>query len=237
MDWKTLLVAGIPASITAAGSILVLVRTQSIQASLRTADRQHERELAYEQRVWELKNAALTTLIYACAELLRDAQFSGSSMGPRAKVVIAMEQFRDRMRGKDGVLGQLLAYAADPVRRAIDHLLDTIEAERNLHSLELVLLYRLEPDLAALRQELRPEPSGPMTSDIDVVQRYNAVNSSIARMKNQIENRSKLDIEKVIAQCNQVINAVRDDLRAKPVESPQPQRVSWWRRGLAPATI
>jgi hypothetical protein len=234
VDWKSAATVLVPIASVVASS-WVVIKSKSIEAVSRHADRQHERELSYEERAWELKNAALTTLIDACDHLLKEARLSDSVLYPRrARVVTAMERFRARVRGTDGVIGQLLAYAADPVRNAVDQLLDVIEAERNLHATDLVLLSRLEPDLAAMHQELHPAPgpNEPTTPPLDVQQRYVQLNQAIALRRNEIATRSQLDVEKVIALCNQVIDAARDDLHAKRVEEPQPHRISRWQRRL-----
>jgi hypothetical protein len=140
-----------------------------------------------------------------------------------------MDSFRDRIGGEDGVIGQLLAYAADPVRQAVDDLLDKIEAERNRHLMELYILSRLEPGREEVRAELRPGhlPDGPAVMSIDVLERLTNLNDAISRQTSSIGDRSRLDIEDVVAQCNRVIDTARDDLHAKPLESPLPQRHSW----------
>jgi hypothetical protein len=243
VDWKTLLVAIIPASITSAGSVWALVKTQSTLASVRDADRQHERDQAYEQRAWELKNAALTTVIDACYDLLGQAQLPEDSpidtlIAPRrARVVKAMERFRARVRGKGGVMGQLLAYAADTVCKAVDELLEMIEPERNLHVVNLLMLSRMEPELDELRKEMKPppRPENPLAMSsmpVDVMQRFTELNQAIARTMSDIGDKSKLDVERVAALCSEVIETARNDLRAKAVNEGPGHRPSWGRRLL-----
>lgn len=222
--------AAVPIASVAA-SAWVAIKTKLIDSATRNADRQHEGKLAYEQRAWDLKNTALATLIGACYQVLLQAQLSESVeiTARRARVVRAMDSFRDRIGGEDGVIGQLLAYAADPVRQAVDDLLDKIEAERDQHLMELYILSRLEPGREEVRAELRPGhlPDGPAVMSIDVLERLTNLNDAISRQTSSIGDRSRLDIEDVVAQCNRVIDTARDDLHAKPLESPLPQRHSW----------
>jgi hypothetical protein len=222
--------AAVPIASVAA-SAWVAVKTKLIDAAARKADRQHEGKLAYEQRAWDLKNSALATLIGASYQVLLQAQLSErvEISARRARVVRAMDGFRDRIGGERGIIGQLLAYAADPVRQAVDDLLDKIEAERNRHLMELYVLSRLEPDREEVQAELRPgpRPDGPAVMTVDVYERLTDLSTAISRQMSSIGDRSQLDIEDVVAQCIRVIDAARDDLHAKPVEGPQPQRRSW----------
>jgi hypothetical protein len=62
---------------------------------------------------------------------------------------------------------------------------------------------------------------------IDVLERLTNLNDAISRQMSSIGDRSRLDIEDVVAQCNRVIDTARDDLHAKPFEGLLPQRHSW----------
>jgi hypothetical protein len=220
--------------VSVAASAWVAIKTKLIDAATRKADRQHEGKLAYEQRAWDLKNAALATLIGACYHVLLQAQLSErvDISARRARVVRAMDGFRERISGEDCIIGQLLAYAADPVRHAVHHLLDKIEAERNQHLMALYTLSRLEPGREEVRAELRPgpRPDGPAVMTVDVYERLTKLNNAITRQMKSVGDSSQLDVDDVVTQCNRVIDAARDDLHAKPVEGPQPQRRSRWRR-------
>jgi hypothetical protein len=102
-------------------SAWVAIKTKLIDAATRKADRQHEGRLAYEQRAWDLKNAALATLIGACYRVLLQAQlFEHLGISTRrARVVRSINGFRERIGGENGVIDQLLAYAFLQMRHSI----------------------------------------------------------------------------------------------------------------------
>jgi hypothetical protein len=232
VDWKTAATVLVPI-VSVLASSWVVIKSKAIEAVSRHADRQQERELAYEQRAWELKNAALATLIGACYHVLQQAKLPGNAdmSIQRGRVVRAMEAFRDRICGSGGVIGQLLAYAADPVRQAVDHLLDTIEAELNLHVFDLWAVSRLRFERDDLAPELQPgpQPDGPAVTTVDVFERMKKLSTDIAQKTRDIGDRSTIDIENVVALCDQLIGAARNDLRAKHVEEVAVQR-PWCRR-------
>lgn len=221
MDWKTVVVAVVPASITAIASAVVLIWTKSIDAKTRKADREHERASTYEERAWDVKNTALATLIGASYQVLLQAQLAeGVDLSRRrARVVLAMDTFRNRVGGDDGIIGQLLAYAADPVRNSVDDFLNAIETERNRHLMALHVLSRLLPGREEVRTQLRPgpRPDGPDVMTVDVYQRLTELNNAINRQMKVIGDSSQIDIDEVVAQCRRLIDAARNDLRAKPV--------------------
>jgi hypothetical protein len=54
----------------------------------------------------------------------------------RAVTIRALHEFRAKLGDEEGI-GEVLAYAADPVRRTVDIMLDEIDPQRRPHTLPL----------------------------------------------------------------------------------------------------
>jgi hypothetical protein len=54
----------------------------------------------------------------------------------RTVTIRALHEFRDKLGDEKGI-GELLTYAGDPVRQAVDIMLDEIDAQRRPHTLPL----------------------------------------------------------------------------------------------------
>jgi hypothetical protein len=81
------------------------VWNRRIDAKTRDADRQHERAMAYQQRVWQAKHDVLTRLICACRYVKWRATLTGAKNTDEnhsgAVSVQALDEFRDRIGGED----------------------------------------------------------------------------------------------------------------------------------------
>ena len=110
----------------------VAVWSKIIDARSKREDRQHAGKLDYEQRVWRAKNDVLRRLISACRFVKWRAQLTGAENKDekyrRAATIRALSQFRERIGNEDGV-SEITAYAAQPVRDALDEMLEEVNVQ------------------------------------------------------------------------------------------------------------
>ena len=198
--------AVVPASITAIGSAWVLIRTKRIDADTHGADRDHERRLDYEQRVWQAKSDILKTLISACRSVKRQAQQYQDEKLSRATTIRALDLFRDTI-GEDGI-SEITAYAAEPVREAVDELLELINTQVRAHSDPLLTLRIVGNELHQLGDDVTP---GRMETAPQRARLYFQRSDALKI----IGDTSDLDVDGVVALCDRVIDVARNDLRGE----------------------
>jgi len=196
--------AVVPASITAIGSAWVLIRTKRIDADTHGADRDHERRLDYEQRVWQAKSDILKTLISACRSVKRQAQQYQDEKLSRATTIRALDLFRDTI-GEDGI-SEITAYAAEPVREAVEELLELINTQVRAHSDPLLTLLKVGIELRQLGDDVARMETAPQRARLHF-QRSDALKI--------IGDTSDLDVDGVVVLCDRVIDVARNDLRAE----------------------
>jgi hypothetical protein len=217
VDWKTMVAAVVPASITAIGSACVLIRTKRIDADTHRADRDQERRLDYEQRVWQAKSDILKTLISACRSVKRQAQQHQDEKLSRATTIRALDLFRDKI-GEDGI-SEITAYAAEPVREAVDELLELINTQLRAYSDPLLTLRTVGNELRQLGDEIAAA-SGESHANVapgrleTAPQRASLYFQRIEAL-NIIGGTSDLDVDGVVALCDRVIDVARNDLRGE----------------------
>lgn len=196
--------AVVPASITAIGSAWVLIRTKRIDADTHRADHDHERRLDYEQRVWQAKSDILKTLISACRSVKRQAQQHQDEKLSRATTIRALDLFRDKI-GEDGI-SEITAYAAEPVREAVDELLELIDTQVRAYSDPLLTLRKVGHELQQLGDDVGLIETAPQRASLQF-QRIDALKI--------IGGTSDLDVDGVVALCDRVIDVARNDLRGE----------------------
>jgi signal transduction histidine kinase len=209
--------------------LLIVVRNATvaiwrklIDASTKREDRQHEIALEVEKRFGQDKINALKTLIAAAQHVKWRAQLTGApntdEAHRRAVTIRALHEFRTKLGVEDGI-AELLAYAADPVRQAVEALLADVNQQRGQHQLLLMQLQNIERQLSTLPN---PQPGPeigdaiPMTPmNVDVFQQWQLLHRADSKTLDMIGTRSDLDVDGVIALCDRVINAARLDLRGR----------------------
>jgi hypothetical protein len=145
-------------SVSVIATATVAVWSKLIDASTKREDREHEIALEVEKRFGQDKINALKTLIAATQHVKWQAQLTGApntdEAHRRAVTIRALHEFRTKFGGEDGI-AELLAYAANPVRDAVEALLAEVNQQRRLHLLWLMQLQNIEQGLATLP---KPEP-------------------------------------------------------------------------------
>jgi hypothetical protein len=182
------------------------LRTKHIDADIKQADRRHERALDYEKWARQAKSDALTRLISACRFIKwRPDQWRPENPDEnyrRGATIRALDQFRDKIGGEDGI-SEITVYAAEPVRDALDEVLQLISVQRREHKDQLSELGRIGRQLAA-------DP--PETQRDDLWRQRREALEAIGR-------NSGLDVDRVvIALCDRVIDVARNDLEGRYTE-------------------
>jgi hypothetical protein len=206
---------------TLAGVIVtqaVNARNKRIDADTKREDRQHERALDYEKRVWQAKNDLLTRLISACRFVKWQAQLTGAENTDenhrRAATIRALDQFRGRI-GHEAGISEITAYAAEPVRKALDELLEEVNEQRRQHMSALLTLRRVGTRLdAAIKEPLTDDSGAPVA---DAQQRVH-LDSQREQALGDIGGSSDLDVDRVIALCDRVVDDARKDLQGRYTE-------------------
>src|ERR1700682_6044980 len=133
MNWMTLLATIVVPTVSVVSTATVAIWNKRIDANTKREDRDHERALDYEQRVWQAKNDTLKRLISACRFVKWRAQLTGAENTDenyrRAATIRALDQFRERIGDEDGI-SEITAYAAEPVRKALDEVLEEVNVQR-----------------------------------------------------------------------------------------------------------
>ncbi|CAM3378680.1 hypothetical protein MYCO108962_17695 [Mycobacterium colombiense] len=210
-------------SVSVIATATVAVWSKRIDARSKREDRQHEIALEVERRFGQDKVNALKTLIAATQYVKWRAQLTGApntdESHRRAVTIRALHEFRAKLGNEDGI-AELLAYAADPVREAVDRLLAEVNEQRRRHLMSLMILQNIAKQLSQLYEQL-PEPrnetaAAPSTSSaLDTFHRWQVLSTSETQTLDKIGNDSNLDVDEVIALCDKVIDAARNDLRGR----------------------
>jgi hypothetical protein len=217
---------GWAAVLTAGGTLGGVVVTQvvnawnkRIDASSKREDRQHERGMAYEERVWQAKHDILTRLISACRFVKWRAAESTDENFRRGATIRALDLFRERIGGEDGI-SEITVYAAKPVCTALDELLNEVNVQQDKHAGPLSNLGDIGTRWDAVSKELRGAVSdgsgGRMT---EILVRRADLYDQRNRALDELGAESDLDVDKVIALCDRVIDVARQDLQSRYTES------------------
>jgi hypothetical protein len=194
----------------------VAIWSKIIDARSKREDRTHTRALDYEGRVWQAKNDALRGLISACRYVKRRAQVEGTR-GSREgaeqhrhlMLFRALSEFAERI-GDDEGISEITAYAAEPVREALDQLLELINKRIRPCRVQLVSWKesesRLEHHLEAARKEQQPGDDR-----IHECERTQILEKRIVWAQQRIAT-AELDIDAVVRLCDKTIEVARLDL-------------------------
>ncbi|OSC30691.1 hypothetical protein B8W69_06550 [Mycobacterium vulneris] len=189
------------------------------EREIRDADRQHERAVAYQQRIWQAKHDALTRLISACRFVKWQAQLTGAENTDekrrRAMTIRALDLFRDKIGNEDGI-SEITAYASEPVRKALDEVLEEINEQRRKHLPALLKLRSIGMQWDAVGKEPLTDTSGaPVAQAQQLLQQRSYLFSQREQAHSDIGGASDLDVDWVIDLCDRVIDVARQDLEGR----------------------
>ena len=180
---------------------------------MKREDRQHETNLKFEKRFGQDKSNALKPLISAALFVKRRTLLISDRQHQRATAIRALDQFADKLGGDDGI-GELLAYAAPPVRQVVDAMLNEIDAQQQVHFLALMNLRQIGSQWAQLGhavRESKPLPAG-VTPGVKLSELRHLRDEAMDEIEREAED---LDVDALVAQCDEVISAAHDDLRGR----------------------
>jgi hypothetical protein len=153
--------------------------------------------LDYEKWARQANSDALMRLMYAC-RFVKWRPENPDGDYRRGATIRALDLFSERMGGEDGI-SEITAYAAEPVRKALDEVLELIDVQRRAHKDQLEALGRIGRQLDA----------EPQRDDL-WRQRREALEA--------IGRESHLDVDRVLTLCDQVIDVARKDLQGRYTE-------------------
>jgi hypothetical protein len=196
-----------------------------IDANSKREDRQHERALEYEKRAWQAKSEALARLISACRFVKFRARLTGAENADendrRAATIRALDLFKGRVGDEDGI-NEVYAYAAEPVCKALEEVLEQVDVQRRKHKDQLSRLRRVGTQLDALDAVMtRPvtDDSGALLAQPrEPLQQYADLLHQRGQALDAIGNESDLDVDKVIALCDRVIEVAKKDQKGQYTE-------------------
>jgi hypothetical protein len=223
---------GWAAVLAAGGTLGGVIVTQAvnawnkhIDAKATLQDRQHERALDYEKRAWQAKSDALKRLISACRFVKLKAKLTGAENiddnHRRAVTIRALDQFRYRVGDEDGI-SEITAYAAEPVCKGLDEVLEQVDVQRRKHIGPLFTLRQIGTQLDELDAVMR----GPVTDDSrallaqghELLQQHADLQRQRRHALDAIGGKSDLDVDGVIALCDRVIDFAQKDLKGRYTE-------------------
>jgi ParB-like chromosome segregation protein Spo0J len=183
-------------------------------------DRQHAQALGYEKRVWQAKSDALRTLISASRLVKRKAQIAQQAGTEDRKASVNLIQALDEFEiniGGEGGISEIVAYAAEPVRDALDEMLRLIEEQTGPDREQLSIIRKSKMQLRLLKQAAKDEDN-PEVTDLDLknLQQENATLRE-RRMKAsaEIEADADIDVDAVVELCDRVIDVARQDIQGR----------------------
>jgi hypothetical protein len=134
----------------------------------------------------------------------------------RAATIRALDQFRDKIGGEDGV-SEITAYAAKPLRDALDEMLEEINVQRREHLMpDLMLLRQVGTRLdAVMKEPLKDDSGGPVADWQELVQQRAYLEGQRRQALDAIGSSSDLDVDSVIVLCDRLADAARSDLQGR----------------------
>jgi hypothetical protein len=208
------------ASVVVSGGVAIC--SKIIDARSKREDREHARKLSYEGWQWQAKNGALRRLISACMSIKRTSAIAQEPVTERVQhfrrglVVEELDKFRRGIAG-EGV-SEITAYAAEPVRDAVDELLNLIEqlgagagprfmgrGSASRHWDELFIVRQSREQL-----DLMHTPTG-QEDDPEARELTRTRNTALEK----IGTTSNIDVDEVITMCDRIIDVARQDIQGR----------------------
>jgi hypothetical protein len=128
-----------------------------------------------------------------------------------------MQTFHDKL-GDDGI-GQIWSYTSEPVRLAVDALLDVVDNHLEEHHLRLHELKGIEESrpevMKALFDSIEWSDEGGPAADREAMEKSASSVECELELLDAIAERSDLDVSGLIALCDKVIDVARDDLQGR----------------------
>ncbi|MET0698464.1 MAG: hypothetical protein ABWY93_02260 [Mycobacterium sp.] len=201
MTVLTLLTTTLVPMVSVISTATVAIWTKRIDARTKQEDRTHALLLDFEKRAGDDKKAVLKRLISAIMHVKRGAEsLAGTEQSisdRRAAAIRELYEFRARLGLDDGV-AELLIYASEPVRDLTELLLDEWDRQFREQGYSLVQLDTCKEQL--------------VQTDANE-QRWAELKNEEALWLKQLGEQSDLDVEALIALCNQILKAAHTDLR------------------------
>ncbi|BBY91324.1 hypothetical protein MGALJ_09930 [Mycobacterium gallinarum] len=218
MDWSTFGTVVVPI-VSVLATATVAIWTKRIDAATRRDDRQHERALNFEDRVWQAKSDALRRLISACRSVKRKAQIAqrpgceeDDYISWRARLTLELYGFKQALGDEEGV-SDIVAYAAEPVRDAVDDMLAHITDLTRPHAVHLTTMQNAERTLARTRRAEEFE------SRTDASQRKAEHDRALRQLSNAVQEigtgTADVDLDAWVGRCNRIIDVARQDLQGR----------------------
>jgi hypothetical protein len=175
-----------------------------IDARSKREDRQNAHALDYEGWVWHAKNDALRRLISAC-RLVKHWAAQQPDAEPdkpawRLKLIRVLDEFTRGIGDEEGI-SEITAYAAEPVRDALDEMLELIDERVGPHQVSLSMLKDADTQLERLRRSPSKEDD---QEEWDLLQTKRA--AQIKRI-----GTADIDADAVIKLCDRIIDVARAD--------------------------
>ncbi len=197
----------------------VAIWSKIIDARSKREDRQHARALEYESRVWQAKNDALRRIISASRAVKRWTEIYQSQLDPadmvynRARLAQQLGRFKNEIGGEDGV-SEIVAYASEPVRDAVDEMFSLIEERLRSHRVALFTLNNTDTQLELLRLAARDQDGGPVTDPMNRLQEHAALQERQSTAIAKLEA-VEIDVGTVAKLCDRIIDVARQDIQGR----------------------
>jgi len=201
MTWLTALATVLVPVVSVLSTATVAIWTKRIDVRSKRDDREHALRMDFEQRAGEEKKVALKTLLAATMRVRRGAEpLAGAQQTVeqrRAEAIEELYEFRGRLGLDDGV-AEVLIYAAEPVRKLTEQLLDEWDRQFRDHGYSLAQLDTCKQQLAG-------------TCDDQAT--WTALKQEEASWLRRLGEESDLDVDALLALCDRTVEAARKDLR------------------------
>ena len=201
MSVLTLLSTTLVPVISVVSTATVAILSKRIDAKTRADDRAQALLLDFEKRAAEEKKAALKNLLSATMRVRRGAEpLAGANQTEEQRLAEAIEElyeFRARLGLDDGV-AEVLIYAAEPVRKLTEELLDEWDRQFREHGYSLAQLDTCKQQL------LQP---------CENQQDWTDLKKEEALWLKRLGEASSLDVDALLALCDRTVQAAHKDLR------------------------
>lgn len=220
MDWTTLATVVVPV-VSVVATATVAIWTKRIDGATKREDRQHERALNYEDRVWQAKSDALLRLISSCRSIKDKVSVAQQVDGVdedyngwRSRLVQALANFKRDLGGEEAV-SAIVAYASEPVRAAVDDMLEQIEQLVQPNRMSLLIMRNLDTQL----ERLGRKPAGDGAEVMTTEERKAKRSDLHAKLANRLEilgsTTADIDLDGWNRKCDNIISVARLDLRGR----------------------
>jgi hypothetical protein len=132
----------------------------------------------------------------------------------RARLIQGLSEFRNRVGDEEGI-SEITAYAAEPVRDALDEMLELINERLRPHRLHLLILKKAEAELELLAQKSKDEDSDSATDATNRLQERSSLREKRSKYIEEIGTTADVAPDEVIKLCDRIIDVARQDLQGR----------------------